>query len=146
MSYHKLLLCFVAGIVFVLAAPRAHACSFQIVESTTITITLDGVPYTVHHHYYAWVNCSETPDSTPTLWDPWPDGNFIGPPAPPPPPAPPTLDPCHACIDLCWAQYFLCISGEQSENWFGFCGIFCREGCRWDKELCIGSCATDGNC
>lgn len=134
-------------VALVLLAPAAFACSFQIVDRTEVTYTEpDGTQTTYITNYWAWVNCGGS-GSVGTVYDPTPPGGgVIGPPAPPPPPAPPTVSACDICQDACWGEWSLCMSSEQNTNWFGFCGILCRESCRVFRDSCTGSCFTDGRC
>jgi len=117
------------------------------VETTTITYTeSDGTKTSYVTNYWAWVGC-DGPGSVGDIYDPTPSGGTVGPPAPPSAPAPPDTDPCTLCQDQCWAEYVLCMSDDQNTNWMGFCGIMCRESCRWARDLCTGgTCVDNGSC
>jgi hypothetical protein len=127
-------------------APTVWACSFQIVETTTIDIVeADGTTTRYITNYWAWVNC-DGEGSVGEVYDPWPSGGTIGPPTPPQPPGTPTLSRCDLCIDGCWGEYSLCMSDDHGTNWLGFCGILCREACRTSRDICVGACADNGLC
>jgi hypothetical protein len=145
----KLLSFFAGSVLFLLASSSAYACSFQMVQQTTVDVTVDGVTTTFVHEYWAWVGCDETAGGNAgdgggigPIYDPWPSDGFIGPPAPPPPPAP-ISGPCDTCQDLCWGEYAVCVSSENNTNWFGYCGVLCRETCRASRDTCVGNCVTD---
>lgn len=154
MTTRQLLLAvLLCGFVFV-AAPQAKACSFQMIDSYSVTVTVGDETTTYIHEIYAWVGCGGD-GGFGEPYDPWPGEGYdggsappVGPPAPPPPPAPPTTDPCSQCQDQCWAEYSICIGGEQDASWWkiGSCGILCRESCRLSRDSCLGGCITDGAC